>query len=317
MSNDLAHKKLTESLAALSSNAYFSPLTMLGLLRIEGKDAEEFLQGQFTNDIKQVGYQKSRWGSCCTTEGRMIANFLIWQQENSYYLVMSCDLINPFIQALKKYQLRSKVVFDNLSHYFTLVGMGFLSARRLLKNFVALDASYQINHFSEITYIYLPGQTLIASMPNPIFQQHRLAMQAMAPFIDPVYWQLTQIQSGIPWINSHTTEAFLPQMANMDGLGAISLTKGCYKGQEVVARTHYLGQVKRHLYHIKSNAVLTEGELLKAKGNPMGQIIAICPTGRATYEALAVIKDEAWRHQATWVLPDKTLQKMALFSHPT
>lgn len=290
---------------------------MLGLLRINGKNAKEFLQGQVTNDMEQVNNQQSQWGTCCTTEGRMIANFLIWQQENNYYLVMSCDLINPLIQALKKYQLRSEVVFDNLSHSFTLVGMGCLSARRFLKNFVALHASYRINHFDEITYIYLPGQTLIASMPNSIFQQHQLAMQAMAPFIDPVYWQLTQIQSGIPWINSHTTEAFLPQMASMDVLGAISLTKGCYKGQEVVARTHYLGQVKRHLYHIKSNAVLTEGELLKEKGDPMGQIIATCPTGLTTYEALAVIKDEVWLHQATWVLPDKTLQKMALFSHHT
>ena len=216
MSNHLTHKSSAESLATLNSNAYFSHLTMLGLLRIGGKDVKQFLQGQFTNDMEQVNNQKLQWGTYCTTQGRMIANFLIWQQENSYYLVMSCDLINPLIQALQKYQLRSEVVFDNLSNDFTLVGMGFLSASHFLKNFIVPDAIYQINGFGEITYMHLPGKTLIASMPNPIFQQHQLAMQEIAPFIDPAYWQLTQIQSGIPWINSHTTEAFLPQMASMD-----------------------------------------------------------------------------------------------------
>jgi hypothetical protein len=310
----LTHKNLTESLVALNSNSYFSHLTILGILRIHGKHAKQFLQGQFTNDMEQVNSQKALWGTCCTIQGRMIANFLIWQQEDNYYLVMSCDLIDTLIQALQKYQLRSEVIFENLNDRFTLVGMGFVSASFFLKNITAPKAIYQIHSLDEITYIPLPGKTLIASMPNPIFQQHQIALQEIAPFIDPVYWQLTQIQSGIPWINSYTTEAFLPQMASMDFLGAISLTKGCYKGQEVVARAHYIGQVKRHLYHIKSNAALKEGELLKENANIIGQIIAICPTNSINYEALAVIKDTLWAEQSTLILSNKTLQKMALFS---
>ena len=235
-----------------------SDLSYLGLISVNGDDALEFLQGQFTNDIRQVTEHHSQLSAYCTPKGRMLASFRIFQREHTYYLRLPTELLETTMARLRMYILRSKVTLKDATN--ALIGIGFSgpNADKRLAEILA-DPPTQadaVSHTQDYTILRTPG-------PHPRYEiyGHLEEMKSLWGKMDvhgaPVgssTWSLLDIRAGIPVIYPETSEAFTPQMANLDLINGVSFQKGCYTGQEVVARTHYLGKPKRRMYRIRINS---------------------------------------------------------------
>jgi folate-binding protein YgfZ len=278
----------------------FCDLSHFGIIAAYGEDAAEFLQGQFTNDINQVDEAHSQLSALCTPKGRMLCNFRIFRREQTYYLVLPYELLEAALSRLRMFVLRSKVTLEDASD--ALMGIGASGSKMIdhLGDIVDKlpDNVDETVEYRDYTIIRIAGIV-------PRFEIHGLLepmeklWQALDVHATPVgadVWELLNIQAGIPVITAGTIDAFVPQMANMQLVNGVSFTKGCYPGQEIVARMHYLGKLKRRMYRIGFDAhdkpgtgtpLVTDtstesqdiGTILSAQKNPDGN-----------YEALAVIQ---------------------------
>ena len=233
-----------------------SELSHHGLIAVRGPDADSFLQGQLTCDVREATLEHSLLGAYCSPKGRALACFRLFRRGDAVYLELPCDLVQPTLVRLNKYVLRAKVTLEDASDRLLRFGVaGSHAAALMTKQIGAIpEAVNGILHTAEdesaLTVIRLPG-------PMPRFEAHGPApeMQALWKALDDPLrltdiesWRLLDILAGIPAVYPETVEAFVPQMLNLDLLGGISFQKGCYTGQEIVARTHYLGKIKRRMY---------------------------------------------------------------------
>lgn len=264
----------------------FCGLTDSGLLRVSGEDAETFLQGQSTCDIAGLKPGESGLGAFCNPKGRVIASFRILRQSEGYYLLVPTDLVEAIHKRLRIYVLRSKVSIENLTPQRGFIGL-FDSAVETVSSDVA------IGDIVTIPIGRNPGRRLIAAETDAakrIWQDLRSSPEFTA--VAPRVWRLRDIEEGLPSETQNTSEEFLPQMLNLDVLGGISYRKGCYTGQEVVARTHFLGNLKRRMFRLRAIAE-REPEpgdpLYRSDGQRVGQIVAAAPEAENTFQLLAVL----------------------------
>ena len=252
-----------------------------GALRVSGEDAAAFLQGQATTDVLALKPGQIGCGAFCSPKGRVIANFRIGRQEQGFVLFVSADLIEPLSRRLQMFVLRSRVKLENLAGQAAVAG--------------AFETSNALEHPGEWTESWALkddsgrriGLLPLDGCTHPK-NQHPLTGA----------WELADIASGFARITSTTREEFLPQMLNLDWLGGIGLEKGCYTGQEIVARTHYLGQLKRRLFRFS-----LAGETAPASGTPLttatgdnpvaGQVVNARADGNGHIHGLAVVTLEA------------------------
>ncbi|MDD1607931.1 MAG: folate-binding protein, partial [Methylococcaceae bacterium] len=193
------------------------PIAHLAVLTVSGTEAGQFLQGQITCNVHDVTATQSSLGAMCNPKGRAITTFLLAKSGDDFLLVLPNELLEIVKKRLSMYVLRSKVTLTDSSDSLCLLGLTATSNEA----FLAVDNA----------------MTLWSEYSAQGFQA-----------TDSMQWQTLDILSGIPWLTTATSEEFIPQMLNLDKLGGISLTKGCYTGQEIVARTHYLGKAKRGLF---------------------------------------------------------------------
>ena len=278
----------------------FCDLSHFGIIAAYGEDAAEFLQGQFTNDIKQVDEAHSQLSALCTPKGRMLCNFRIFRREQTYYLVLPYELLEAALSRLRMYVLRSKVTLEDASD--ALMGIG-ASGSKMIDHLGDIAGKLPDNVDESVEYRDYTIIRVAGILPR--FEIHGLLepmkklWQALDVHGTPVgadVWELLNIRAGSPVITAATIDAYVPQMANMQLINGVSFTKGCYPGQEIVARMHYLGKLKRRMYRIGFDArdkpgagtpLVTEtstesqdiGTILSAQKNPDGH-----------YEALAVIQ---------------------------
>lgn len=230
------------------------PLSHLAVLRVSGVDATDFLQGQTTcslkviNDLKATSEQAASFGAFCNAKGRVISTFLIVAQQQDWLLILPAELLPIIQKRLQMYIMRAKVVLTDCSESTCLLGLNGLKVDSLklelpnkhlgvlAQNFISLRLGEQNPRYLLLADV-TTAQQLIAD-----------SMQQGASLQNATAWQLLDIEAGIPWVCLKTSEEYIPQMLNLDQLGGISFNKGCYTGQEIVARTHYLGQAKRAMY---------------------------------------------------------------------
>lgn len=231
-------------------------LSHLGLIAARGPDADNFLQGQSTCDVRQVTLEHSLPGAHCTLKGRVFACFRMFRRGDACYLELPRTLMEPTLNRLRKYLLRAKATLEDCSDSLARIGVAGPTAAVLLEQTlgrVPEDINGVIHargsDAAGITVIRLPG-------PTPRFELHGAVQDLSAvwniliPAVMPVGtepWRLLDILAGTPAVYPETVEAFVPQMLNLQLLGGISFQKGCYTGQEIVARTHYLGKLKRRM----------------------------------------------------------------------
>jgi len=230
-------------------------LSHLRLTGISGEDAEAFLQGQFTNDIREVSPHHHQMSSYCTPKGRMLANFRICSHGGQFILQTPADTQAALIKRLSMFLLRSKVTIENISDQYAVIGLaGECCAELLHRSFSNIpETPSDAVEEHGISLLMIPGQSpryILVGRPAdmaPIWQE--CAQQATAT--NREQWTLLDIRAGIPTVYTDTVESFVPQMLNMQMIDGVSFDKGCYVGQEVVARMKYLGVLKRRMYLAK------------------------------------------------------------------
>ena len=230
----------------------FADLSHYGLISVHGDDAETFLQGQFTNDIRKVNDVHSQLSGLCNPKGRLLATFRVFHRGDSYYLCLPASMLEDVIKRLRMFILRSKVTLEDASDTFVHLGVSGGDAQQALHTFAgelpaAVNAVVQDGNHSIIRVPGIhPSYEIFATLDDARQLWDQLNVQS-AP-IGAAAWQLLDIQAGIPVILPQTREAFVPQMANLQLIDGVNFQKGCYTGQEIVARMQYLGKLKRRMY---------------------------------------------------------------------
>ncbi len=210
-------------------------LDQLGLLRVGGPEAEEFLNKLVSCKLEPQEKQPQLC-SLCNPKGRILAFFTVFYQDDAIYLQMPSELVEPTIQRLKMYMLMAKVELDDVSADLSGIGyIGFIRPK-IEDDSTMLQAPGHLPRY----FMYASTDQIQSAW------QHALDI-GYAPASYNA-WHYLNIACGIPNIYPQTIEKLTPQMVNLDLIDAVSFSKGCYPGQEVVARTHYLGKVKRRCY---------------------------------------------------------------------
>jgi tRNA-modifying protein YgfZ len=288
-----------ELLTTLDQNI-ICDLSHLGLLEISGEDAVTFLQGQVTNDVRLLNDGNAHYTGYCSPKGRLLALFFAFTHHQELYLQINQTLAEPISKRLKMYVMRSKVNISNVSDSIVKIGLNGNDIPELLTTFFTKipAQAYESVSTQQGTLIRLSGKA-------PRFEiicdteRAKEIWQTLKKQCKPVgrsCWEWLEIQAGIPDIYQQTQEEFVPQMVNLDLIEAINFKKGCYTGQEIVARTHYLGKVKRrtHLAHVATSTPPQVGDdVLNQNKEAVGKIVrsAIAPAGG--YDVLAEIRLEA------------------------
>jgi folate-binding protein YgfZ len=256
-----------------------------GMLFVEGPDASSFLQGQLTNSVLGLTHTPSasiaqgqsgvRLSGYCTAKGRLLAStwicLLQYQEQNRFALFVSRDLAATFTKRLAMFVLRSKVKVTDVSHEWFIYGA--IGSAGTIKN-------------------YLPNDAIALTMTNPsnninteriLFASQQSFPMQSASAEDILEWNAKEVASGIPRIVSATQDQFVPQMINLESIGGVDFKKGCYPGQEVVARSQYRGALKRRLFlaevHSEIQNCLPATEIIHEDdpGQPAGMIVLSAP----------------------------------------
>jgi tRNA-modifying protein YgfZ len=303
-------------LAATASNNVLCDLSHLGLLELSGADAVTFLQGQVTNDVKlltsQDNVSSAHYSAYCNPKGRMLALFLAFAHYNDQlgdhlHLQFNRALLEPIMKRLKMYLMRSKVEIKDVSESIIKFGInGPEVASILASSFTKIPMQdYELFSLENAALLKLPSTSNHARFQ--IFTDAENApliwntLKTKTQLVGKPCWDWLEIQTGIPDIEPATQEQFVPQMLNLDILNGINFKKGCYTGQEIVARTHYLGSVKRRTYLTSIDALdittlvipIAGDKVLDAMQNEVGQIVRVTPNLSNGYDALIEMRIDA------------------------
>lgn len=284
-----------EELRAMGSTTIISDISHLGLLRIEGEDSQSFLQGQFSNDVRDVSHSQAQYSSYCTPKGRMQASFLLWlNDDGNYYLQLPRETLVGLQKKLAMYVMRSKVKITDVSDEYVRFMVAGVEAKKAIEAILGGDApsSLRINQGVGFKVISLEENRfeIVASA-----EQGQTLWTKLATHCKPVgsqCWDWLNIQAGIPVIYNATQEEFIPQMVNFELIGGVNFRKGCYPGQEIVARTQHLGKTKRRMYlaHIAASDAPQPGDpLFYAEGDGQARIVDAERSPQGGYDVLAVI----------------------------
>lgn len=277
-------------------------LSHLALLEVSGADAVTFLQGQVTNDVRLLDGKHAHYTGYCSPKGRLLALFLAFSHQDHVHLQLPKSLAETVAKRLKMFVMRSKVTINDTSDRIIKLGLNGPDAEQLLSaQFSEVPtADYALATLAQATLLKLPS--VAGHHRYEIFTtlEHTStlwdALKLRAKPVGKPCWDWLEINAGIPEIMTATQEQFVPQMVNMDLLNAINFKKGCYTGQEIVARTHYLGSVKRRtfLMHIASEISPSPNDkLLDANGSEVGQIVRSAPAVTSGFDVLAELRIEA------------------------
>ena len=273
-------------------------LSHLGLIRVTGEDRRSFLQGQLTNDIHKVDAGHSQLSSYCSPKGRMLASFRIFERDGALYLMLPAERLEPVLKRLRMFVLRAQVTLEDASEELARVELAGACAPDLLP----IEPPAEDNAVASLdgyTLIRVPGdRPRFQVIAEPALMQAlwEEAVENGARPTDARAWALLDIRAGIPSVYDATAEAFVPQMANLQMVEGVSFTKGCYTGQEIVARMQYLGKLKRRMYRVRidTDTAPQPGQELFAEGSASGQgtgkVVASAPSPEGGYEALVVVE---------------------------
>jgi folate-binding protein YgfZ len=284
--------------AALATATTLHPVCD-GLLAVEGRDARAFLHSQLTSDVEGLPAAQVQYAAYCTPKGRMLATVVLGRTAEGLWLQLAGELVEPIATRLRRYVLRAAVRLHDCSDQFALIGVGGPQAASLVAGLI--DAPpvepLALAVRDTLTVYALEGgcYQLMAPADQAAQLWDALVARGAQPSGDPG-WRWRRIQAGVPWVTQATQELFVPQMADLDRIGAISFSKGCYPGQEIVARAHYRGEVKRRLFRGHTSGAGSSGQPLfpaEDPAQPVGHVANAAPAPGGGMDLLAVVHIEA------------------------
>jgi len=289
--------------AAELLEGFVAPVTDLGLIAVLGDDAASFLHNQLTNDVEHLGQNEARLAGYCTPKGRLQATFLYWRDAEAVYLQLPRAIQAPLQKRLAMFVLRSKAKLRDATEeapFAAVLGLGGARAESMLRRHVAeLPAAPYgkvagefgtvirlADAFGAPRYLWLTNpDTAAAALPQLAGELALGGNQA---------WHLAAIHAGVPQVTAATQEQFVPQIINLELLGGVNFKKGCYPGQEIVARSQYLGKLKRRtaLATVENAAARAGMEVFSMvdPGQPCGMVVNAAANGMKGADLLVEMK---------------------------
>lgn len=285
---------------AASSAGVICDLSHRGLIAVEGDDAFTFLQGQLTCDLNDVTMARSRLAAWCSPRGRVLMLARVVRAQGGFLLELPASQLQEILRRLRMYVLRARVSLKDVSDEFIRVGLGGDSAIQVIEKLYgsAPGSADEVASAGDARLIRLHGSMpryQFTGDPDGAEKLWRAAAQTLTPAGVQI-WSLLEIYAGVPEVTQG--DEHLPQMINLDLLEGLSFSKGCYVGQEIIARTHHLGRLKRRMYLIGAGAGQSPPPgapiIDAAAGSEAGQIVSSAPVGEADgFAALAVLRIDA------------------------
>jgi folate-binding protein YgfZ len=283
------------------SNNIISDLSYLAIIEISGADAESFLNAQFTSNIKRQSEHQLQFSAWCNPKGQVKTTFYIYRHADNFYILLPEELKVSFLKQLGMYILRADVRLTDHSDSLTRLGLCVEKSdleksnveqpdvfNQLPDNLAVLPLASTESGQGQSRYIIIFDNEQEVSVRDTLTEQ--------LTDTDSSVWKGLDIQSGIPWLTLETAEKFLPQMLNLDLMEALDYQKGCYPGQEIIARLHYRGELKRNLYlaMCASKETPVAGASIVSSDKTVGTVIQAQTDVEATY-LLAVIDNDLIR----------------------
>lgn len=247
----LQPEKLELEKIADATPPLYIELPEMGLLRVLGPDAERFLQGQMTCDLNQLHTDNWLLGAHCNAQGKVWSIFRAIRIEQGTLLIQNKSTIPQSLAQLKKFSVFNQVEASDESNNYRCFIIAGKNADTEVSTLLGVDATAQYSSSGDVHALQLMPWAYLCIVPASFALEHEL--------VAAKYWDAMQIEQGWPNFASVHQETFIPQMLNLDKLGGINFKKGCYIGQETIARTHYRGQNKRRLIRLIGEAESTPG----------------------------------------------------------
>ena len=264
------------------------PYDDIVVIRVSGEDAASFLQRQLAVEISDVTPAQAKLGAYLNPKGRVIANFILVMHDDSYCLVVDQTLAEAFSKRLGMYVFREKI---EISIHPELKFAGGSPVGEIIDADLPQD-SLSTRSIDDLTVIKMPGDEIRYGI---ILQNKDIQIVArLLTMIDPLKWHQSNLEAGIPWISAKTSESFVAQAINLDLIDAVSWTKGCYPGQEIVARLHYRGGINRRMVlatAAQANVKLKPGDSIECPdlaGNQSGTVVNCSVSDEVTNLLLSV-----------------------------
>lgn len=300
------------------SNTTLNDLGQFGVLRVSGEEAPTFLQNLLSNDIREISNARAQFSSLNSPKGRVLATLLIWREGDDYLLQLPRALCEAMRKKLSMYVLRSKVKIGDASDEIISLGLSGPNAAELLRPLCGTlpQHALETTRTGQASVIRLGDHRFLINTTTARASTLWQALIPTAQAVGSVCWDWLNIRAGIPVVLPQTQEQFVAQMVNLDLLGGVNFKKGCYPGQEIVARTQYLGKLKRRMYlaHLDSTGLPQPGDELfsaEMEGQSSGMIVNSAPAPGGGYDVLAVVQISSHDTQTVhW----KSLQGAALQS---
>ena len=263
-------------------------LTHLGVIRARGADATKFLQGQLTNDIAAIGRNEARLAGFCSAKGRLQASFIVWKAaDDDVFMACAADLLAPTLKRLSMFVLRAQCKLSDASDEMRLTGAIGSTASDLMP----VSTPWTTRDMDGRRAVRLPDaagtvRCVVASGGEPLGDPE-------PPSMPLDQWRWLEVQSGIPTVEAATVDRFVPQMLNFELIGGVDFQKGCYPGQEVVARSQYRGTIKRRMFLFDADAPMRPGlEVFHSDdpAQPAGMVVNAAPHPRRGWSALIEAK---------------------------
>jgi tRNA-modifying protein YgfZ len=275
------------------ADALAARLTRYGLLSVAGEDARSFLHAQLTNDIENLPADRARLAGWCSAKGRLLANFVVIPWQKGFLLHLSRDLAPTVAKRLGMFVLRAKVKISDLSDSLTQFGLWGPGA-------AARVAAFGLPVAQGALSVVSAGDLIAVRLGD---EQFLLVAEAQAGALaagsanlagHEDQWALLEIRAGRPWLGQSTQDMFVPQMVNLEAIGGVDFRKGCYPGQEIVARAQYRGQIKRRMIRarVPAGVSLNAGQNLYSDtlaDQAGGTVVNVAPAADGS-ELLAVVQ---------------------------
>lgn len=285
------------------SGLVFADLDYMGVIAVHGSDATTFLQSQLSNDLRALDAGHSQLSAFCTPKGRMLGLMRIFRSDDGYYLRLPVDTLEAVLQRLRMYVLRSSVTLEDATDNFLRIGVSGTDADGEIASVAGAcpGSVNEVVHAGPLTVIRVPGAV-------PRFEVYASSLKSAQALWDALNvrgapvgespWRLLEIQAGLPVVYAANSEQFVPQMANLQLVDGVSFRKGCYPGQEIVARMQYLGTLKRRMYlgQLAHDDPIPPGSGLYSATDseqPVGRIVDAQPHPDGGQLALAVLQIQA------------------------
>lgn len=263
-------------------------LSHLGVIRVEGEDAAQFLHGQLTQDFALLGMDQARLAAFLSAKGRMQASFIGFKRSaTEVLLVCSRDLLAPTLKRLSMFVLRAKARLTDATMDYALYGVAGEAINSIAGS---AQPAWTKADFGAATMVHLyPAD----GQPRALWLAPVTEAPPAGPALDPALWLWSEVRSGVATLTTPVVEAFVPQMLNFESVGGVNFKKGCYPGQEVVARSQFRGTLKRRAFIAHATADVTAGAEVFAASDleqPCGTVVQAAPAPGGGVDAIVSLQ---------------------------